>query len=377
MKHVVIVGAGGAGLNMLEHLLIASLDPLHISMVDPDPESYRQRTWCRWLPDHQLQPYHSVSWNRIRFAAPMCDQIHTLHESTYAYASGPDYRTHVIGLNDGMHQIDWVMQPATGFGYDGPGQAYVLMGDDRITCDWIFTSWLPGQRSDIRLWQHFHGWVIETATPVFTADTMTLMDFDVPQHPTGAVFGYVLPYEPTLALVEITSFSPSIWLREEYEQRLSDYIRARYGLEPASYTIRSTESGRIPMDTIPKPEQPNLATFPIGTIYGAVKPSTGYAFTRMQHTCRHLAETLVRDGRPSYPAPSAPRFAFYDALLLRIIRQWPEAVVPIFRSLFSRVPIDTIFRFLDEKTTLRQETGIFLRLPLTPFLKSLWKHVIS
>jgi lycopene beta-cyclase len=283
----------------------------------------------------------------------------------------------VMGLNDGRHQIDWVMKPATGFGYDGPGQASVQIGDDRITCDWIFTSWIPGQRPDVHLWQHFHGWVIETSKPVFAADTMTLMDFDVPQHPTGAVFGYVLPYESTLALVEITSFSPTIWPREEYEHRLTDYIRSRYQLEPGMYSIQSTESGRIPMDAIQNPRQPNPATFPIGTIFGAVKPSTGYAFARMQDTCRHLAETLVQDGRPSYPKPASPRFAFYDALLIRIMRQWPEAVIPIFRSLFSNIPIDTIFRFLDEKSSLRQEIGIFFRLPFTPFLKSLWRHVTS
>lgn len=373
MKHIVIVGAGGAGLSLLEHLIRADQAPLHISIVDPEPGSYRQRTWCRWLQTDDIRSYHSAQWKQIRFG----DRVLEPELNSYVYASGPDYHTYVMGLNDGRHSIDWVMKPATGFGYDGPGLAYVQLDDDRLTCDWIFTSWLPGQHADIRLWQHFHGWMIKTEHPVFDSDIMTLMDFDVPQHPTGAVFGYVLPFESTLALVEITSFSPETWSIEAYEHRLTEYIRATYQLEPKSYTIQSTETGRIPMDAIPNPGQPNPATFPIGTISGAVKPSSGYAFARMQDTCKYLAITLVRDGVPSYPPPSSPRFAFYDALLHRISRQWPEAVVPIFRSLFSNVPIDTIFRFLDEKTTLRQEMGIFFRLPFTPFLKSLWKHVTS
>jgi lycopene beta-cyclase len=251
------------------------------------------------------------------------------------------------------------------------------MGKERLTCDWIFTSWYPGQRVNASLWQHFHGWVIETTDPVFDAGTMTLMDFDVPQHPSGLVFGYVLPFSATRALVELTCFSPTPWTRDEYERRIAEHIRTKFGLEPESYAIRNRETGRIPMEAIRFPGQPNPATFPIGTIAGAVKPSTGYAFARMQHTCRHLSETLLREGKPRYPAPAPKRFAFYDSLLLRIFRERPAAGIPIFTALFRRVPIDTVFRFLDENTTLREEIGLFMRLPLTPFLKSLWKHVTS
>lgn len=362
---------------MLEHLLTSSPHPLNITLVDPDPDTHRERTWCQWTPIRTILPYESAAWPRIRFAAPNCALTLEPTQSTYRHASGTDYRTYVLSLNNGKHQIEWVHQAATGFGYDGPGFAHVYLGKKRITCDWIFTSWFPGKRVDASLWQHFHGWVIETPEPVFDAETMTLMDFDVPQHPSGVVFGYVLPFERNVALVELTCFSKSTWTLAEYERRIVDYIRTTYRLEPGSYTIRSRETGRIPMDQILSPGQPNPATFPIGTIAGAVKPSTGYAFARMQHTCRHLASTLMREGRPRYPAPAPKRFAFYDALLLRIFRESPSAGVPIFRSLFSRVSIDTVFRFLDEKTTLREEIGIFHRLPLTPFLKSLWKHVIS
>jgi lycopene beta-cyclase len=377
MKHVVIVGAGGAGLCMLEQLLLCAKRPLRISMVDPDPESHRQRTWCRWLPKNDDSTYHSVLWPRIRFAAPTCDLLLTPSESTYAHVSGTDFHSHVLSLNDGRHQIEWIRQAATGFGYDGPGHAHVYLGLKRLTGDVVFTSWFPGQRMSPDLWQHFHGWVIETTAPVFDPETMTLMDFDVPQHPQGVVFGYVLPFEPTVALVELTCFSRKTWTMDEYERRLSDHILTTFQLEPGSYSIRSRETGQIPMSPIPNPGKPNPATFPIGTIAGAVKPSTGYAFARMQQSCQHLAETWLREGQARYPAQAPKRFAFYDALLLRIFRESPSSGIPIFRSLFSKVPVDLVFRFLDEKTTLRQEIGLFMRLPLTPFLKSLWRHVTS
>lgn len=377
MKHVVIVGAGGAGLCLLEQLLRQIKSPIRITMVDADPATHRHRTWCSWLPTEGAEPYHSAIWKNIRVSAPGYDQAHHPRHLVYAHASGSDYHAYVSGLNDGRHQIEWIHDAATGFGYDGPGLAHVYLGKTRITCDWVFTSWFPGRPNKASLWQHFHGWVIETAEPVFDADTMTLMDFDVPQHPSGVVFGYVLPFSSTQALIEITCFSPSTWSREEYERRLAEHMRLRFGLESEAYTIRNRETGSIPMDAIPFPGQPNPATFPIGTIAGAVKPSTGYAFARMRHTSRHLIETLKREGRPRYPSPAPTRFALYDALLLRIFRERPDSGVPIFTALFRRVPIDTVFRFLDEKTTLREEIGIFRRLPLLPFLRSLWKHATS
>jgi lycopene beta-cyclase len=377
MKHVVIVGAGGAGLCLLEQLFRQSKTPLRITVVDADPDTHRNRTWCSWLPTDGLEPYHSAHWRRIRVAAPGYEDVFHPRQVVYAYASGTDVRDHVLSLNDGRHEVEWIRKRATGFGYDGPGQAHVYLGKERVSGDWIFTSWYPGQRTESDLWQHFHGWVVETDHPVFEPDTMTLMDFTVPQTENGLLFSYVLPFDETVALVELTAFSNKVWPKERYEARLEAHMRARYLLEPGQYRIRTAETGRIPMEPVRFPGQPNPATFPIGTISGAVKPSTGYAFERMRRSAAHLVRTMLREGRPQYPSPSPARFRFYDLLLLRILKERPEHGIAIFRSLFKNVPIDVVFRFLDESTRLRQEIGLFLRLPLTPFLKSLWRHVTS
>lgn len=377
MKHIVIVGAGGAGLCLLESLLRTFKSPIKITVLDAHPESHRDRTWCRWLPADELQAYHTAHWSRIRVGAPGYSDTLLTKKLVYAYASGGDFRDHVVGLSDGRHEVEWIRKNATGFGYDGPGQAHVYMGKERLTCDWIFTSWYPGQRVTSGLWQQFHGWVVETDHPVFEPDTMTLMDFDIDQPKTAVLFSYVLPFDPNVALVELTQFTKSGWSDAQYDAQLEVLMRKRYLLEPGQYRIRSVESGKIPMDPIPYPGQPNPATFPIGTVAGAVKPSTGYAFARMQRTCAHLVSTLHKEGRPRYPQASAGRFKLYDLLLLRILREKPAQGVRIFRALFSRVPIDLVFRFLDESTRLRQEISIFRRLPITPFLNSLWKHVIS
>ena len=53
--------------------------------------------------------------------------------------------------------------------------------------------------------QHFLGWEVETANPVFDPQVVTLFDLRTPQR-EGITFFYTLPFSCTRALVEYTLF---------------------------------------------------------------------------------------------------------------------------------------------------------------------------
>ena len=71
------------------------------------------------------------------------------------------------------------------------------------------------------------------------------------------------------------------------------------------------------------------------------------------------------------------RFAFYDALLIIILHLWPSYGKKIFSRLFAKVETKLILKFLDEKTTIFEDTKIFSRLPIGIFLRALALHFIK
>ena len=69
------------------------------------------------------------------------------------------------------------------------------------------------------------------------------------------------------------------------------------------------------------------------------------------------------------------RFAFYDSLLLYILKNSPEKGKPIFTRLFNKVEFNKILRFLDETTSITEDISIFSKLPPGPFISALLKQV--
>ncbi len=105
---------------------------------------------------------------------------------------------------------------------------------------------------------------------------------------------------------------------------------------------------------------------------GMAKPTTGYTFLNSYRQAQKIVAQLLAGRRlDSQPTPNK-RFAFYDRLLMNIIRTNPEAVKPIMESLFYHNRYGTLLAFLSERSTLFQEAGLFWSLPWKPFLTALY-----
>ena len=373
---VVIAGAGAGGLSLLRQIKASALEPLHITVVEPDPSSIDDRNWCQWVPQDQVAAYHTSAWASIQTRTPQGSYVSRAQQWSYVRTTGGHYRS-VVEQTTSKHHVEWLHSRVKDLHYNAEQESVTVTTDHGdLEADFVFTS-VHGLRSESPLWQHFHGWEVEADRDIFDPECATLMDFDVPQVDDGVVFMYVLPYSARRALVECTAFSPSEWEVATYERYLDTYIGTMWGLSKGDYRRILVEHGRIPMRSDPPPRQPNPRTWPIGSPAGTIKPSTGYAFTRIQESCRHLVHTWEQHGMPMLPRPRQGRFAWYDALMLDMIVREPHYMVPVFDRLFGNHSIDRIFRFLDEKTDPLQDALIFMKLPKKPFLKALWRTVTS
>lgn len=368
-RHIVVAGAGCAGLAVARELDARLPTSWRITVVDESFTSGSDKTWCFWgdVPS-AIAPLVRHTWNNARVAGPGWERTDPLETSPYHLVEGDAYQRFHLQRLHASPRVRMVTGRVQALHDDGQGEATVVVDGSELRARWIFQSLRrpPGhRRGRVALLQHFGGWEIEAASPRFDPSTLTLMDFDVAQQ--GALsFRYVLPISATRALVEHTVFSAHAFAHRTYDESVREWIDEHVG---PCRVVRS-EYGAIPMRQDLLPQRSGSCTFNIGSVGGMTKPTTGYTFLRIQQQARSLARGLAEHGEPT-PLPPAPaRFAWYDGLLLDILGRSPELGHPIFSRLFQSRSVDDVLTFLDERSSRPQEAAIFARLPWSPFLAS-------
>ena len=117
------------------------------------------------------------------------------------------------------------------------------------------------------------------------------MDFRCDQS-KGIHFIYLLPLNKNSALVESTIFSKNIEKPSFYLNAIKLYLRKYYNL--TKFVKSHHEKGIIPMHDITVNSK---FTYNIGTRGGAVRPSSGYAFTFIQKQVFQIKNQLISKGK--------------------------------------------------------------------------------
>lgn len=382
MVTIALIGMGGAGLAFIHQLIQSPFKDWELFVIEPQKGSSRDKTWCYWVEHDELTSVkHNFAWNTISVHNDGDRILRNLQKYSYKCVQGSAYYQQVSADMATLPNITIVEDVATDITWDESFQKVQVQtsGSGMVTCDFCFTSARTSQSASEKpsFLQQFAGGWVSFDKPVFSPDTVRLMDFDIQQHPNSVHFAYVLPESPANALIEITAFTPTTLPATHFNDMFITYLDSLADQHGASYTIREPEQGIIPMDINQYPRMLNERTFTLGTVSGMVKPSTGYAFYRMQAQARHYITQLETDSPLTPYADTPGRFRFYDALLLNMLKHDPHATLHVFHTLFKKVPVDTVLDFLKESTSLLREASIFLRLPKTPFLKALWRHVSS
>jgi lycopene beta-cyclase len=369
-----ILGGGASGLSLALALGRSSLRERSILIVEKESKDANDRTWCWWTD--QETPYDGIrhaAWGDVRFVSEGIDKEIPLRPYRYQMLRGIDfYRTARQALDE-LPNVEMV-QAAVDQVWEVDGGVRFRAGEQEVQAEWVFDSrFLPGKLpldtgGCLTLWQHFEGWTVETEQPTFDPCTATLFDLRTEQR-GGLCFYYVLPFNERQALVEYTVFSGELWADEEYSAALQAYLDQRLGQE--NFQVLHKESGVIPMTECRFPRRLGKRWLAIGTRGGRVKPSSGYAFARIQADSEAIVRSLVKHGHPFGLPGDSPRRRFYDALLLEILAHEPQHAKPAFEAMFTRNPVGRIFRFLDEKSSLLEDFLLISSLPPQPFLRAL------
>lgn len=365
-----LIGAGGAGMCVLHALHEAGvLHRLRVLVLEPLVKKQNDRTWCFWAkPNDPLLQAFGKSCSHQWTTARAGGRTQALAPYIYYQIRSSDLYAQVQEEMQAYPGVEW-RQEAVSTLSSSPEQMVLQTDQASYASRLVFDSRItPDQFQADGLWQSFTGLRIRLHRPQFDPQQLDLMRFDIPQA-SSTQFLYILPSSPTEALVELTRFDRRLLDPAEAWAFLHDWCGQQFG----GFEIEEVENGRIPMQQLPvgpRHHAPGQRHIPIGTAAGAVKSSTGYALKNMYEHAQALTVALDK-GSPLPAIQQAPRFAFYDRLLLDILRRQPERGSAIFTRLFQHVPIPQVFRFLEEKSSLPQELPILAALPLPTFLAAL------
>lgn len=361
---IIICGAGLAGL-ALARALAETPSTQPIVVIDPDFDTPRQRTWSFWgeIP-LGLAGYVERTWDTMRVATPEREVVGPLGRQPYRTIRGSSFGQGLVAELSQCPRVRLIRDEVRHV-HDRDEGVIVNLSQHAIRGGWAFLGFGRPPAAEALL-QHFGGFEVETSEANFDPACFTLMEFGPPAD--GPAFYYVLPFTRHRALIEYTVFSDHPRPRDHYDARVESWLRDRVR---GDWTVLRREYGAIPMDPERVEQRVSPHVFRIGAAGGMTKPSTGYTFRRTIRQVEHLATSLAQTGVPQPLPPSPPRFAFYDQLLIRVLKERPERASEVFMRLFSSNRFEKVFEFLDERTRTWSEARLIGSLPFEPFLRTL------
>lgn len=374
---LVILGGGCAGLSLGVHLADASATRHHTRILEGRTEYTNDRTWCFWRNGpHRFSHLVSQEWPAVRVRSAQrrvdVDCAATPYqmlpaEAFYTEAEQCIAASQSVTLEMGVRVTELPMRISGGW--------RIETSAGQLTSRQLIDTRPPRRPAagDAILWQSFVGQEIECITEVFDPTTVELMDFMDVRDGTVA-FCYVLPLSRTRALFEYTVFGErprsagDLWSVQQ-----AALLRAT---RQQSWVVLRQESGTLPMGlTADPPMPPGPDYVRVGVMSGAARPSTGYAFQRIQRWARSAAASLRRNDFDVAHRPDAVVRRLMDQLFLRVLRDQPERAPELFLRMFGAADPARMIRFLSDRGSALDCAAVIATLPIALFLGQLCKSM--
>lgn len=369
---LVILGGGCAGLSLASRLAQAGQDCPRCLVIESRAQYLNDRTWC-FFADARTRAQHLVqhAWpavalscgaERVEVACPATPYQMIEAQAFYADALEQIQRNSQMTLLMDCEvmaaaqneSLSWNITTTQGV-FQTP-----CVVDTRPVAQPKFVG--P------HLWQSFFGQVLCVDRDLFNSSCVELMQFDEDTE-YGVSFTYILPFDARSALIETTVFHQKpvteIALRARLQLRLDTLIGGE------AFNVLRHEYAVLPMGVIQKPKVLRRGMVQAGLTAGAARPSSGYAFQRIQCWAVVCAEAILT-GKPAVAQGDDSWLArSMDSLFLRVLRESPKQGPAMFMRMFSSMKVARIVRFMNDQATLLDRLALIKSMPLVTFLKQL------
>jgi lycopene beta-cyclase len=369
----IIVGNGLAGLQLaLAFARDSYFNHKSIALIDASSKTENDKTWSFWEQNNStFSNLAYQSWQHATIFAE--DEKISLNLKPYSYKSirSIDFYTEAKAQLNHRNNITYLIETVTSV--NEKKIVEVTTETNSYTANHVFDSRIQdaffNDKKSTTLIQHFKGWIIETEDHAFNENSFTMMDYRLKDN-NQTTFMYVLPHTKNRALVEFTYFTENIVKNQHYDTYLKQYI-SEY-LHIKNYKIVETEIGQIPMTTFKFEAFNTSKVTKIGTAGGWVKASTGYSFKLTEKKVAKIIEN-IKSNQIATKGLFKSKYKFFDKVFLQVLKDNNEKGEWIFKQFYSKNSTPTIFKFLDEESSLIEDIKIMWSLFSFSFIKAFFK----
>ena len=362
-------------------------DDKSILIIDSQKDKANDRTWCYWEAgegewDHLLHK----RWSKIFFGSQYVSKTISITPFNYKMIRSEVFyaslwksiqeksnfsfiNKHVSSFKELENRVEVITIDSKSKA-EGADTKIVYSASKVFTSLTAFTPYKSQDKYPL-ISQHFLGWFVKTKADSFDATKATFMDFNLPQN-GNTRFMYILPIDNKTALFEYTLFSENLLEPTEYEAAIVDYLKQK-GI--VDYEIIEKEMGSIPMTAFKFSKLNSKHVLNIGTAGGWTKASTGYTFKNTSKKTKALVDFLKLEKQDLSKFSKKTKYWFYDLLFLDVLANHNDEGAALFSSMFKKANVKTIFKFLDEESTLVDDLKIILSVPPKRFIQALFKRL--
>ncbi|MGY6588505.1 MAG: lycopene cyclase family protein [Wenzhouxiangella sp.] len=371
MNHdLVIIGGGCAGLSLAGRLASQG-SRLSAAVLEARSDYHDDRSWCFFAPPrHRHEHLVSHRWSRWLVGRENRALIERQSRHfSYQYVRSLDfYQTHLAAIE--RHPLTDLHRSTSVHAIERQGKGWrIETSRGSLTAAEVLDTRPPGRAhlESATLLQTFKGVEIELdqdgQLEPDCVELMTQLRHD--RH--GLYFTYLLPFGPRRALVEVTRFSTRPLDEDVLDHDLRTLLAQR-GLD--RHRLIRQEAGCLPMG-LPNAENSQPGIVRAGMAGGALRPSSGYAFLRIQAWAARCLQRL-QSGGPLLGQAKDPRLqALMDGLFLRVLADDLSLAPALFSQLFERAHPDSVVRFLSDQAGPGDYLNVIRSLPRRPFLRGL------
>ena len=372
---IIICGGGITGLLLAKKLIDDNYFKNHrIALIEKEDKNKNDRTISFW--EEGKGDWDGItcgSWNNAIFISDEFESSFKLNPYTYKTIRGLDFYNYFKNEFGDKNNFKIIKDKVIKIKSDN-SFSYVKTLNTEYWAPRVFTS-IPNlkykkQTSIPVLQQHFIGWFVKSENPIFDPKKLIFMDFNLPQK-GNTRFMYILPFDKNFALVEYTLFSKNKLKKNEYEDNIRKYLKAK---NAGKFKVIEKEAGSIPMTGYDFSKHNKSTLLHIGTSGGWTKASTGFTFKKSTNKIENLI-LYLKQNKPLDKFENKTKFDFYDLLFLDVLYHHNEKGKSLFSGMFKKNKPQRIFRFLDEKSSFSEDVFLMLSFPIGKFLKALIKNL--
>lgn len=366
---VAILGGGCAGLSLAVRLAGSGL---RVTVVEPRLAYEDDRVWSFFRT--RTDPFMAcvrAGWSKWHISSGGVKVPRKSDRLRYESVSSGSFYRLALQICDAAANIELRLgtsvladpRPPQG---DGPWRVETSAG--QLTSRYLIDTRTTGQTSGYG--QSFLGQEIRVGFDAFDPDDVPMMCFAAPRA-DRVDFVYILPFARDQALVEVTTFGAQIPDISDHRQWLAGEIgRLTRG---QSFDLVREERAFIPMALPqPRPAMPPARFTHAGLRGGAARPSTGYAYQRIQQMADLCAAQILRGADQIDLRLDGPMTRFMDGIFLRVLQRSPDRGPDLFSALFRNAPAERLERFLSGSTAPIDRVSVMASLPPAPFLREVF-----